>query len=80
MTSKVGEVRFHGLAEREMVAFPVAHLHRLHPREDARVAHGEAVRRVVMERVAAGLCLQHQGEGRVACDVDPGNVVHLDGD
>jgi hypothetical protein len=32
------------------------------------------------EFVAAFLRFQHQGEGRVALDVDAGDMVHLDGD
>ncbi len=32
------------------------------------------------QRVAAPLALQHQREGGIAADVDPGDVVHLEGD
>ena len=53
-----------------MVALQVAHLDRLDPRLDAAVAHRQAVRRVVVERVAAPLGLQHQREGRIAGDVE----------
>ena len=40
----------------------------------------EMVRRVIEQVVAAPLRLQHQREGRIAADVDPRDVVHLDGD
>ena len=44
------------------------------------VAQGKGVRRVIGYRVAAGLRLEHQREGRIAQGVDRGDGVHLDRD
>ena len=46
----------------------------------AAFAQGEVAHFVVPERMAAGLGLEHQGEGAVAFDVDGFQRVHLDRD
>ncbi len=63
-----------------MVAGEVAHLDRLDARLDAALAHREPVGRVVEKRVAAPLRFEHQREGRVAGDLELGDVVRLDRD
>src|SRR5258706_63921 len=63
-----------------MIALNVTHLHRLDAGQYLAAAEQQAVGRVVELRVAAPLSLQHQREGRVAPDFQPGDVVHLEGD
>ena len=63
-----------------MIALLVADRDPLDRRAHAAVAHGETIGRVVVLRVAAALALQHQGKRRIAADVDPRDVVHLEGD
>ena len=67
-------------AEREMIAFPVAHRQRLDGRDHLGAAQRQPVRRVIGERVAAPLCLEQQRKGGIAADIDPCDRVHLDGD
>jgi len=66
--------------EREVIALLVADRDGLDPRLDAPVPQGKPVRRVVVEGVTPPLAFEHQGEGRVAPDVEARNMVHLDGD
>ncbi len=63
-----------------MIALDIAHLDPLDTGADNTVGHRQAVRRVVVLLMAAPLAHQHQREGRVAADVNPGDMVHLEGD
>ena len=75
-----GEIGPHGLAEREMVALDVTHLHFLDAGENLAVAQRQPVRRVVIQLVTTPLRFQGEREGSVAGDVDGRYVVHLDSD
>ena len=60
-----------------MIAFDVAHRHRLDPRLDP---PSRSARRPACsgKRVATPLALEHQREGRIATDPDPRDGIHLE--
>ncbi len=72
---KVDPFRF---AQREVVALLVAQFHRLYGGDDAAVAHGKPVGRIMEKLVAAGLGFQAHRKGRIPRDRDAGDMVHLD--
>ena len=61
----------------KMVAGLIAHAERLDMGEHAAIEQGQPVRRVISKLVAAFLCFQQKGEGRVALDIDPLDRIHL---
>ena len=68
------------LAQGEMGAGLVAHVQRLHRREDLVAALGELVGGVIGQPVPPLLRLDQEGESRIAADIDPLDRVHLHGD
>src|SRR5690606_9486473 len=60
----------HRFTKREVIALHISKLHLLNASENLSAKHGEPVRGVVEEPVAAPLRLKRQGETRVAGDRD----------
>ncbi len=73
---QIGPLR---LAQRDVIADLVAHIHRLHGRKDLAAALRQLVRGVIGQPVPARLGLEHQRESGIAADIDPLDRVHLDG-
>ena len=61
-----------------MVAFDIADNNAPDNGTDNAITHRKRVWRVIEQRMTAGLRFKHQGEGRIACDVDGFDRVHLD--
>ena len=64
-------------ASREVVAGFITHADIIAGGEQRAAAKRQRLRLVVEQRMAAPLCFQHHGEGRVALDVDGLDRVHL---
>ncbi len=76
----LADVERHDVAEGEMIAGDRPDSDGAGRRGDAAIAVAQVARGIMIEPMAACLRGEHQGEGRVACDLDRLHGVHLDGD
>ena len=79
-TSKVPRSTRRSLAECEMIALLVAHVDRMAGGEQRPAVKRQRLGLVIEELVSAPLRLEHDGEGRIAGDIDALDRVHLHGD
>ncbi len=75
-----GEVELLRGAEAVMMAVAADHLERPPAGIEAPVAQAQRLGQVVEQRMAAGLRLEREGEGRIRIDVDRVDRIHLDRD